>query len=212
MGTSMVAMATDSTDWRKLAARAMRRRVAFEMLLTLLDATITRLARSHCPLDPDAGAQEARLRLYRLVYVDKSVDVRKADSSIRAYLIHAASQEMLKQNKRLARRGMYGWGRGGQTGKPQRGETRPGERPAVLPITAGAGLSVPEIEPPVLPWPLPLFARYYELHGTLDGAVAALAAQEGLSPRKLAREYRKIVAQMKKKSALYGVTLSLCLS
>jgi hypothetical protein len=195
-------------DWQTLAKGAMRRRALFEKLLSFLENTLQKLSKTHCPLDPEAGAQEARLRLYHLVYVEKKVDTTKPPSSIRAFLAHAASQEMAKQQKRLARRGMYGWGRGGQTGKPMRGETRTGARPLVLPLSAGADVANAEVQAISLPWPLPLYARYYSLYGTLEGAAEQLAAQEGLSPAKLEREYRAVVEKIRAERKKYVITAS----
>lgn len=190
-------MANETIDWRRLAAQAMRRRAAFEKLLLILETTLARISKTHCPLDPEAGAQEARLRLFHLVYVSKSVDIKQQPSSIRAYLIHAASQEMTKQQKRLARHGMYGWGRGGQSGRPIKGETRTALRPAVLPLEPD--LAQPDIQPMGLPWPIPLYALYYKEHGTLDGAAEEISQANGLNPLKLEKIFRREIAKIKQK-------------
>jgi hypothetical protein len=193
----MVATAND-VNWCSLAKEAMKRRASFVKLLTVIDPALKKIAKKQCAPDPEAALQDARLRLFQLVFVAKAIDTSLPSPSICSFLVYAARQEMIKTRERIARQGMDG--RGGIYGRP-RNERRPETRPEIQPLTEK--IPQPETRAINLPYPLHLFAEYFGAHGTLDGAVECIARQQDLCPVKLARLYDKIVAQMKRNASPY---------
>ena len=178
----------------------MRSRMALESLLQALDGAIERIAATYCPLDPEAAAQEARLRVFMVVWRKKHVDLEKPPATIRKFLVGMVRNEVRHTQQHLERNGMDGRGRGGLCGQALKGEARPGCRPSVQPLDGQAAevaaATVPQA--PTLPYPLPMYAEYLERTGTLAGASAWIASTYGMDRRMVEAAYCMAVDELKR--------------
>lgn len=187
-------------DWKTLATKAMRTRAGFEALLLAMEPAIQNIARQYCPSDPEGAAQEARMRLFRFVFQQKRVDLSYPSNTIGVCLRTIARNRIMKEWSSVARNGMNGRGRGGETGPAKKGVARPAPRPEIVPLEHYAALSraISNEEVDTLPFPLSLYAQFYDEHGTLVGAAAWCEERFGYDKKKVDAAYKRVVAIMKR--------------
>lgn len=184
---------TAETDWITLSKKAMRTRAGFEALLLALEPALLNSSRQYCPIDPESAAQEARMWLFTFVYQQKRVNLSLSSNTIGTFLRTSAKTKIMNVARKLNKKGMRSHG--------LRGEKGPVPRPDIVPLECYAALSRAmshDEEGQPLPFPLDLYADFYEINGTLTGAAAWCEEHHGYDKKKIEAAFKRVVLSMKK--------------
>lgn len=140
--------------------------------------------------------------LYRFVYQQKRIDLTVPSNTIRTFICGNCRNIIINHQKRYVMNtaGMVpGRGRGGLRGPCKKGEVRiTAPRPDIVPIEHYAALSRAMKEDIELPFPLALYAEYYDHHGTLVGAAIAIEEAHGFCRKKVEAAFKRVCEQMKR--------------
>lgn len=163
----------------------MRTRAGFEDLLVHLEPWIVATSRLYCKKDPQGAAQEARSRVFIRVFKEKRVDLEQSSACIANLLRTMVRNVILNEVRRLSRDGM--------NKKGSSRDTAP--RPELKPLSDGAHVSWEMRDThgdSIHPFPIPQYAEYFAIHGTISGAAKWCEKRYGYDARKVEIEFKRV--------------------